>query len=276
MYKMMYKMRQKMLKGNLTDKIISQTINKDQQNIMILDGDGLYLHISRNRRASWVLRYVSCTLKKVRHMGLGPYPVVSIIEARNLKNNAKFLNLKGIDPIDNRKARKKNVTIKLIYKKWAEQKLSKYPSFIKIQPLLEKYLINKIKNMEVANINAKIVADILLAVEKKQGIFVTVKKICQNFNQMMNFAVNFGYISSNPCSNIALCLNTARSVHFPAIPYTELSQLFKALGKAALKDVSLHLFIWSMLTAVRPKEACSAMWQEIDIKKKCGASRPTR
>ena len=130
--------------------------------------------------------------------------------------------------------------------------------------------------MEVANITAKIVADILLSVERKHGIFITVKKICQNFNQMMNFAVNFGYISINPCSNVALCLNTVRSVHFPAISYTELFQLFKALVNATLRDVSLHLFIWSMLTAVRPKEACSAMWQEIDIKKKYGASRPTR
>jgi hypothetical protein len=50
------------------------------------DGRGLYLRIAPGRR-SWVLRYTMDG--KLRYMGLGPFPDVSLAEARQNAENAR-------------------------------------------------------------------------------------------------------------------------------------------------------------------------------------------
>src|SRR5262245_6338106 len=72
------------------------------------DGRGLYLQIDRPReglehsakRRSWLFRYM--VNRRARAMGLGPFPEVSLAEAREKAFEARRLVLRGIDPIDNR------------------------------------------------------------------------------------------------------------------------------------------------------------------------------
>ena len=62
------------------------------------DGDGLYLSIYKPGRGKWSLRY---TLnKKAREMGLGSFPEVTLLEARQHTLSNKQLLSKKIDPID--------------------------------------------------------------------------------------------------------------------------------------------------------------------------------
>jgi len=68
------------------------------------DGDGLYFFVTKKQSRSWIYRYE--LNKRTRHMGLGPYPEVSLKEARFKHDEAKKLRDSGIDPIDARKAAK--------------------------------------------------------------------------------------------------------------------------------------------------------------------------
>ena len=62
------------------------------------DGDGLYLSIYKPGRGKWSLRY---TLnKKAREMGLGSFPEVTLLDARQHALSNKQLLIKKIDPID--------------------------------------------------------------------------------------------------------------------------------------------------------------------------------
>ena len=62
------------------------------------DGNGLYLSIYKPGRGKWSFRY---TLnKKAREMGLGSFPDVSLLEARQHALHNKQLLGKKIDPID--------------------------------------------------------------------------------------------------------------------------------------------------------------------------------
>ncbi|CAE6931942.1 Integrase [Pseudomonas marincola] len=67
-----------------------------------LDGGGLYLVISTTGSKSWLLRYQ--LNGKRRDMGLGPYPAASLKTARLAATDARALILKGLDPLDERKA----------------------------------------------------------------------------------------------------------------------------------------------------------------------------
>lgn len=256
-----------MLKGRLNRRIIAKLITNTTRSTNICDGDGLYLHLTGNGSASWFVRYTSKTQKRVRNMGLGSYPAIDIVTARNLKNVAKYKNYMGIDPIDEKAADGNPVTVGEVFETWCEKKIEANKSFEKFKAIMYKHLIVFISDRPLKDITAKMISDILLKIEKEFKIHVTLHKICQQFNQMLNFAVNSGYIAFNPCLKIASCLSVAKVVHQPSIPYSESGTLFKNIASANITDLSMFLFIWNILTMVRPSEASSAMWCEIDEKK---------
>lgn len=79
------------------------------------DSVGLYVQVAYRQKdgkldkkhgvaRSWVYRYTSPTLGKVRMMGLGPCDVIPLAEARSLAKAARRLVTLGADPIDHRNA----------------------------------------------------------------------------------------------------------------------------------------------------------------------------
>jgi integrase len=86
--------------GNLTAKTIEKLV-KDGTSKMHNDGDGLYLRVKSPGSASWLYRYR--TNGKLRDMGLGAYPAVTLSEARDLATDARKLAKTGTDPLEARK-----------------------------------------------------------------------------------------------------------------------------------------------------------------------------
>src|SRR3981081_4172275 len=66
------------------------------------DGGGLYLQVAAGGTKAWILRYMRSG--RARKMGLGPFPVVSLLEARQKAFEGRRSLFQGIDPIDTRKA----------------------------------------------------------------------------------------------------------------------------------------------------------------------------
>jgi len=64
----------------------------------------LYLQVFNRNSASWILRYVRAG--KERMLGLGPVHVVGLAEARQRARQARLMLLDGIDPVEDRKAKK--------------------------------------------------------------------------------------------------------------------------------------------------------------------------
>ena len=77
------------------------------------DGRNLYLQVRESTRRedpdavnkSWVFRYKR--FGKDTWMGLGPYPDIGLGEARELAAKARTQLLKGIDPLDDKRARQR-------------------------------------------------------------------------------------------------------------------------------------------------------------------------
>ena len=70
-----------------------------------LDGDGLYLQVAPAGHVSWIFRYSIGTARD-RRMDLGPLRDVNLTEARKLAGAARRLKRAGIDPIEERNARR--------------------------------------------------------------------------------------------------------------------------------------------------------------------------
>src|SRR6185312_8698434 len=65
------------------------------------DGGGLYLYVAKNGARLWRLDY--CFDAKRQTMSLGPYPDVSLVQAREAREGARTQLRAGLNPMEERK-----------------------------------------------------------------------------------------------------------------------------------------------------------------------------
>ena len=83
-----------------TGKLLAVEVAKAKGPTVLHDGGGLYLRVSRTGTKSWVFRFQLDG--KRRDMGLGPYPDISLAEARGKATDHRKLRHDGIDPLEAR------------------------------------------------------------------------------------------------------------------------------------------------------------------------------
>lgn len=79
-----------------------------QKQIKKSDGNGLFLLVKNNGSKLWRLRYRFNS--KYQELALGKYPTIPLIEARRLATEARTLLVQGINPTDERRAKKRSET----------------------------------------------------------------------------------------------------------------------------------------------------------------------
>src|SRR5215469_11904159 len=88
-----------------TGKLSAVQVAKAKGPGVLHDGGGLYLRVSGTSTKSWVFRFQLDG--KRRDMGLGPYPDVSLAEARGTATEHRKLRHDGIDPLEAREAQRR-------------------------------------------------------------------------------------------------------------------------------------------------------------------------
>src|SRR5690348_10355184 len=79
------------------DRLSARTVQSAKEPGMYPDGAGLYLRIGPSGSKSWVFRYRN---DGQRHdLGLGPYPDISLAEARERATEQRKLKIDGHDPL---------------------------------------------------------------------------------------------------------------------------------------------------------------------------------
>lgn len=87
--------------GKLTAKTV-ESLARGKVPGLTGDGDGLYFQISKTGGVSWIYRYK--TAGRLRNMGLGGYPMVSLAEARDKAAEVRRQWKSGVDPLEARDA----------------------------------------------------------------------------------------------------------------------------------------------------------------------------
>jgi len=81
-----------------TGKLSAIEVTKAKGPAVLHDGGGLYLRVSATDAKSWVFRFQLDG--KRRDMGLGPFPDISLSDAREKATDHRKLRHAGIDPLD--------------------------------------------------------------------------------------------------------------------------------------------------------------------------------
>lgn len=238
------------------------------------DGGGLQLRIRPNGNKSWLLDYVKPQTKKRSSIGLGGYPDISLASARVLRDKFRELVAQGIDPKDYKAEQLKlrlsesENTFEVVAKNWFEVKKSKVSDNYAddVWRSIEIYMLPKLGNVQISNINAPDTIAILKPIEAS-GKLETLKRVIQRTNEVMDFGVNTGLIHANPLAKINVAFKKPKKSNFPSIAPKDLPEFLDALHNANMKIATRHLIMWQLHTMSRPGEAARAEWSEIDFDK---------
>jgi hypothetical protein len=84
------------------ERLSARTVQTVKDRGLYADGKGLYLRIGPTGSKSWIYRYRSG--ERQHDLGLGPYPDISLAEARERATEQRKLRLNGHDPLVVRRA----------------------------------------------------------------------------------------------------------------------------------------------------------------------------
>lgn len=255
----------------LTDTQIRNAKPKDKE-YTLAHGNGMYLRVRTNGTKEWIMRYKKPYVGTRTAIQLGKYPALTLKEAQNLRDEYLALLETNTDPLEARSTHSESNAIELqrtlihVSTKWFEVKKAHItPDYADdIWRSLEKHIFPKLGVKPISKINAPETIETIKPVAAK-GSLETVKRLCQRLNEIMTFAVNSGYIHSNPLSGIKSAFAKPQKKHNPTLEPEELPILALKLSKASISNITRTLIEWQLHTMTRPIEAASAQWDEINF-----------
>jgi integrase len=245
------------------------------------DGEGLYLQVRTSGAKDWFYRYE--VDGKGRKRGLGPYPTISLEQARDDALECRQLRQQGIDPVDHAKAQRQKEALddakSFTFKECALAYINSHQRGWKNRKhesqwrnTLETYAYPTIGDISVQDIDIGLVMDVLEPIwyEKTE----TASRVRQRIENILDWATVKQYRSGdNPAlwrgrldKLLPKRVKVQKPVHFPAMDYRELPEYFRALRKR--DSVATRALAFTLLTAARNGEARAVTHDELDIKGK--------
>lgn len=254
---------------SLTDLKIKSAKPKEKQ-YKLSDGDGLFLLIHTNGSKYWRYRYKF--QRKERLLAIGTYPTISLSEARNMRDEAKSLLAKNIDPQVEKKAKQledeMQVTFEQIARKWCDSnKIWSEPHRAKVLRTLELYLFPKIGAYSISALTTRQLIVPIKAVED-EGRSEVASRLQQRTSAIMRYAVQNGYISYNPAQDLKGVVSKVKVIHRPALELEQLPELLERIDNFKGRELTKLAIKLSLLIFIHSSELRFARWSEIDFDKK--------
>ncbi len=237
------------------------------------DERGLYLLIQTSGSKLWRLDYRFAGKRKT--LALGSYPDVSLVNARNNRDEARKLlaSTPPIDPSEKRKLEKATSKLnsensfEIVAREWWHSHMANKAETHKNKVIrrFELYLFPWIGSKPITEITAPQVMEAVKRVEKL-NILDTAHRTLQTAGQVFRYAVQTGRAVRDVTADLKGAL-PARSIKHMAA-FTEpkqVSELLRAIdGFSGTLTVQCALRL-SPLVFVRPSELRQAKWKDIDL-----------
>ncbi len=240
--------------------------------VKMADGGGLFLLVQPNGKKYWRMKYRY--MNKERLLSFGEYPLVSLADARNKREEAKKLLLEKIDPSEQKKQDKRQKEIeaensfKAIALEWHKNQSELWSDSHAKYTLrrLEQNIFPSFGNKPIITIEAPEILDTLKKVQDRGAneMATRLRSIC---SQVFRYGIVTGRASRNPAQDIHGALKPYKKSHFASIEINEIPEFLKTLNKndARLYKHTQLAVKMLMLTFVRTSEMIEATWDEFDL-----------
>lgn len=261
-----------------TGKLSAVEVAKAKGPAVLHDGGGLYLRVSATGAKSWVFRFQLDG--KRRDMGLGPFPDISLAEARGNASAHRKQRHEGIDPLDakaaQRQAQRLSVAKGRTFREVAEEFIGRNEAGWRNAKhrqqwvnTLQTYAYPTLGELPVSAIDPGFVVQVLdpIWTEKPE----TASRVRGRIEAVLDAATVRGFRQGpNPAQwkgNLAHILPARAKVrkvaHHAALPLDGMPGFLAALrGREGMSARALE---YTILTVARTGEALGAKWGEIDL-----------
>lgn len=202
----------------------------------MFDGGGLFLQVNPSGGKHWKMKYRKNDGKEGL-LTFGPYPAVTLEQARKLRDEARARKAAGVDPGLARREEKAQRTklarntFEAVARTWMDVHGTKVkPQTMHIyKVVLEKCVFPIIGWMPIKNLEAPDFLDLLRRLEA-QGQLYTVKRVAIVCGLIMRFAVATGQASIDPLPSLRGSLKAHKTKHLAAtIDPKEVGRLLRSI-----------------------------------------------
>ncbi len=255
----------------LTDTRIKHAKSKTKE-YNLSAGNGLHLRVKPNGSKLWLFNYTKPYTGRRTNLSIGSYPSVSLKSAITQRNQYLECLACGNDPRDIKegtedKARElMSLTFAIVYDRWLEVKrVTISDSYLKrMVNSIDLHVLPTLAAVPISEISAPEVIKILKPVAEN-GFLESIRKLCRWLNEIMDYAVNTGLIAGNCLFGIRKAFPPPSSKNHPTLKPEELPAFFDRLERSKISVETKSLIHWMLQTLVRPGEAASTEWKEIDF-----------
>lgn len=237
------------------------------------DGNGLSLLVESNGSKGWRFRYRFDGKPKM--LSLGTYPLISLTDARQKRDEAKKLVVTGINPSEVRKREKQDRqteignTFEAIAREWYEKRFDRWSASyaeemiktfeIDVFPYIGNRPIAEIKPMELMGV---------LSLLDERGATEKLRKVRQRCGEVWRYAIVTGRAEYNPAPDLVSAFAPHKKEHYAFLKSDELPEFFRVLNTYSGSFLVKTAMRLQVLTGLRPGELRQAEWTEIDFEKK--------
>lgn len=252
------------------------------RNLKLFDGGGLFLQISPNGSKLWRLKYRFGGKEKL--LALGPYPSVSLAEARELREQARQRLRDALDPAVLKRIRQIEATtsaantLEAIAREWHQKQASGWADSHadKVMVRLEKNVFPVLGPLPIQSITAPALLPSLQAIERR-GALDTARRVRQYLTQIFRYAIQTGRAERNPAADLVGATAVPISHKYASIRDPKL------LGRLV---ADLEFYVGSHVTRTalqllpmlfcRPGELRGMRWEELDLEQGLWRIPPAR
>jgi integrase len=256
----------------------------------IADGGNLYLRVAPGGSKQWMFRFA--LRERTRDAGLGPYPTISLVQARQEAERLRRLVATGIDPIEarnkEREAARVAATKAVTFEACAREFIASHergwrgPRTAKLwRAALAAHVYPVFGNEPIGAV------DTALVLRSLQPIWAETPVMAGRVRSMIEAVLDSAKArglrdGQNPAQwrgHLDHLLPSRRKVrreqHHPALAFAEIPAFMAELRETD-DDLSAHLLEFLILTVSRSGEARGARWEEIDFKQAMWVIPPER
>ncbi|HGN0294515.1 TPA: tyrosine-type recombinase/integrase [Proteus mirabilis] len=253
----------------LTDMAIKKA--KPREKVYSLgDGNGLSLIVEPNGSKGWRFRYQFNGKSKM--ISLGIYPVITLNEAREKRDNARKLVANGIDPSEARKEERNKVsgqsenTFKKITLEWFNGRKDRWSEGYRddMMEAFENDVFPYIGDRPIAEIKPLELLEVLSIMEKR-GVTEKLKKVRQRCGEVWKYAIITGRAEYNPAPDLASAFIPHQRENYPYLLADELPEFLSSVDKYQGSQIVRTALNILMLTGLRPGELRKSEWSFIDF-----------
>lgn len=235
----------------------------------LADAGGLFLYVPPSGKKVWRMRYRFDGKEKT--LVIGPYPEISLTEARAKQSEAKMKLLAGVDPAEQKQAIKKKEKKALadtfgdIFMEWHAHKSKVWSKGYadEMMSMFSDDILPIIGHQKMDDVEPMVLLKVIRIFEDR-GAMERADKARRRCGEVFSYAIVTGRARYNPSRDLAGAMRGYRKKNYPFLPMHRIHEFQNALnayGGWIVTKVATQILHY---TAMRTIELRSLAWAGID------------